>query len=165
MGARLFEHVLHNPAFAGGGEKDFVHKLLAGVREKRVERAHHVSRGDREPGSGIRKVDEAFERIAEVANALHVMAKRMGFRSSTHNQNITGTHAAIEAPIKHRPIDQASQAERDYHQYPGNYYNSAGNIVGVHKVKRSGEQKPSRQAGLKGEALFVQVSAQARRSI
>jgi hypothetical protein len=57
--ARLLQHILHDPALAGRGEEDLIHKLLAGVLEERIERAHHVAggaakRGNRKPGKSMK---------------------------------------------------------------------------------------------------------------
>ncbi len=90
------------------------------------------------------KLDEAFEGVAEVANALQVMAEGMRFRAGAHNQDIARTHAALKAAVEHNPINQAAQAEGDDHQAQRNDDDAARDIVGVNEVKGSGEQESRR---------------------
>jgi hypothetical protein len=51
VGAGLVKHILHDPAFAGSGEEDLVHKLLARMLEERIERTHDIAGGGRKRGT------------------------------------------------------------------------------------------------------------------
>ena len=79
MHARFFEYVLNHAALAGSGEKNLVDELLACVLEERVEGADDIpARGHHVRGSAG-ELDKAFERVAEVTNAIEVMAQGMCF--------------------------------------------------------------------------------------
>ena len=49
--AGLFENILHELALARRGEENLIHKLLARMLEKRLERADHVAGFRRESGA------------------------------------------------------------------------------------------------------------------
>src|ERR1700719_4967102 len=94
-----------------------------------------------------------------MTNALHVMTKGMSFRSCTHDKNVAGAHAALEAPIKHHSIDETPKAERHHHQAQGNGNYAAGNVIGVKYIESAREQKTGSKASLNREPLLVQVTA------
>src|SRR5271157_5980952 len=64
--ARLLEDILHDSALARGGKEDFIHKLLADMLEKRIQRSDHIAGTGRQPRSCPGKLDESLERVTEM---------------------------------------------------------------------------------------------------
>src|ERR1700735_1386342 len=85
VNARLIKHVLNDAPFAGRCEENLIHKLLAGVLEKRFEIPHHVARSRSKPRVIARGIDKSLEGIAEMPNALKVMTKGMRLRAGPYD--------------------------------------------------------------------------------
>ena len=162
---RFLEHILHDAALAGRGEEDLVDKLLAGMRKEGVEVADDISGSGCKSRGCTEEIDEAFEGIAEVANALHMVAQSVGLRTGAHDEDIAGTHASFKATVEQNPINQAAQAEGNNHQAQRNDDDSARDVVEVNEVQSSREQKKRGEAGLNGKPLLMEITAEAGRPI
>ena len=159
--ASLNQHVLNDLPLAGRGEEDLVHKVLAGVLEQSIESAHHFARGYGKAALRAGKIDEALERVAQVANALQVMAQRVGLGAGAHDENIARADAAVELAIEKNAIGKAAKAQGHGHQSDGDEHNAPRNVVGVHQVERAGEQKAGGEAGLHAQPLLMEIAGEA----
>ena len=61
------------------------------------------------------EINEAFECVAEMADALQVMAKRMGLWSGAYDEHIARAHAALETAVEQQAIG-SRRRQSDGHQ-------------------------------------------------
>ena len=78
-----------------------------------------------------------------------MVAKGLRLRSGADNEYVARIQAAVEAPIEKHAIDEPPQTQRDGDQQHRADHDTARNIVGVHQVKRAGEQQARGEAGLR----------------
>ena len=115
--AGLFEHVLHEFAFARRGEENLIYKHRARMLKESINGADNFSGGRRETGRSSGKVNESFEGVTEMADALKVMAQGVRLRPGADDEHIAGAHAAVVTVIEKEPIHEPAQAEKERHQY------------------------------------------------
>ena len=137
----LIEDILHDAAFAGSGEEYLIYKMLAGVLEERIQRANYIAGGRCKAGTGIGKIDKAFEGIAKMPDALQVMAECMRLRPGAQDEHVASAHATVESPVDHHPVNQPPQAERNGHQTHRDQYDAAGNILRMNQIECARQQE------------------------
>src|ERR1700734_3114442 len=134
LNARLLEHILDDPSFAGGGEEDFVNELFAGVLKKRIERPNDIGRVDDGSWVDTGKFDKALERVSKVFDALEMMPQRVSLGSGADNQDVARVETEIESAIEPEPIDQAPDTKSEGHQAHGADHDRARNVVGMDQI-------------------------------
>jgi hypothetical protein len=96
MCAGLLQNALHHTALLTGRSEEYlIHKMLAGILEKRIERSYHIAGRAGNKVAGARESDEAFECEAKMADALQVIAERMGLWSGANYEYIASAYAAM----------------------------------------------------------------------
>ena len=141
VSAGLLQHLLHDVPFAGRGEKNLVDKLLAGILEERIERTHDIARRQRRARSGTRKIDKALEGVSQMPDAVEMVAQGLRLRSGADNEHVARIQPPVEAPIEKYAKDEPPQAQSDCDQEHRADHNAARDVVGMHQVKRAGEQQ------------------------
>ena len=152
-------------ALAGRGKEDLVHKLLAGLLEQGLERAYDSPEAAVKRGIGAGKIDESLECVAQMPDALQMMAQRMRLRAGADDQHVARAHAAVEAAVQQDAVNQPAQAQRNGHQTHRDQHDAARNIVGVNQIKGAGEQQAGGEAGLHAQPLLMQKIGEPRGSI
>jgi hypothetical protein len=115
--------------------------------------------------AGARESDEAFECEAKMADALQVIAERMGLWSGANYEYIASAYAAFEIMVEQYAVSKPPQTEPDGDQPDGDHHDAAGNVFGVKQKQRAGQQQPGCKAGLNTEPLLMQDVAQVGRRI
>ncbi len=94
--------------------------------------------------TGAGKINESLEGVAQVPDALQVMAKRMRLRSGAHDEHVARAHSTVETPVDEGAVNQPAHTQRDGNQAYRDQYDAAGNFFGVNQVKRAGKKQGRR---------------------
>ena len=94
-----------------------------------------------------------------------MVAQGVRFRSGADDEHVARIQTAVEAPIEEHAIDEPPQAQGDGDQAHRADHDAARNVVGMHQVKRAGEQQARSETGLRAEALLVQKIGEALRRV
>lgn len=79
--------------------------------KERVEGADDIpARGHHVRGSAG-ELDKAFERVAEVTNAIEVMTQGMCFCARSDDEDVAGILSSFKSAIHQGPIDEAAKAQ------------------------------------------------------
>src|ERR1035438_628817 len=97
--AGLFEYILNNAALAGSGEKYLVDELLTGVLEERIESPNHIATRRHHLRQSAGEFNEALEGVSEVADALNMMAQRVGFSAGADDKHVACVLAAVKTAV------------------------------------------------------------------
>ena len=146
--ARFLEHVLNDPALTLRGEQYLVNELLASMLEERVERANDIARAGHDARRCSRKLDESFECVPEVANALEVMTQGVCFRSGAHDEYVTGVLSPVESAIKHAAVNESSADSKKSDHAKREQDDATGDVFCANKVERSCQQQARSEANL-----------------
>jgi hypothetical protein len=101
MGPCLLQNVLHHASLLTGRSKEYlIHKMFAGILEKRIESSYYIAGCAGKNGAGARESDEAFECEAKMADALQVIAERMSLWSGANYEYVASAYAAFEIMVE-----------------------------------------------------------------
>ncbi len=81
------------------------------------------------------------------------------------NQPVPGVLPALESAVHHHAADKAARAQRSRHHEERQPDDVAGNVLGAHQVKGTGQQEARRKADFNCEPLFVQEVTDAGRAM
>ena len=95
-----------------------------------------------------------------MADALQVIAERIGLWSGANYEYVASANAAFEIVVEQKAVSKSAQAETDGDQPKGDHHDVAGNVFGVKQKQRASQQQPGCKAGLHAESLFMQDIAQ-----
>ncbi len=74
-------------------------------------------------------------------DAVEMVAQGLRLGSGADDEYVARVQTAVEAPIEKHAKDEPTQAQGDGDQQHGADHDAARNIVGMHQVKRAGEQQ------------------------
>ena len=87
--------------------------MLAGALEEGIERTDDVVGRSRHVACRTGKVDEAFEGVPEMLDAVEMVAKSLGLGPGADDEHVARVQTAVEAPIEEYAIDQPAQTQRN----------------------------------------------------
>ncbi len=115
--------------------------MLAGVLEEGIERTDDVLLNSCDVGYRAGKLDEAFEGISQMFDAVEMVAKSLCLHAGADYEHVARIQTAVETPIEEYAIDQPAQTQGNGDQKNGGDHDDAGNIVGVRDVERPRQQQ------------------------
>ena len=109
--------------------------------------------------------NESLECVAQVANLLQVLTKRIRLWPRADDEHIARIQPAIEALVKQNAINEAAQSHADGHQADRFKHDAAGNGFSSDQIERAGEEQAGGQAGLGAHSLFVEKICHVHRRV
>jgi len=139
VGSGLLQHVLDDTALlTGRGEEYFVHKMLAGMLEKRFEGAYHVAGEIAEAGAAAGKRDKALEVVAKMPYTIQMIAERVRLSSGSNDEYVAAAYAAFKAMVKQEAVAEPAKAEPNGDKQDRDNHDAAGNIFRVNQEECAG---------------------------
>ena len=163
--ACLREDIADHATLTGRREEDFVDEVFARVLKEGIEGTNDVCRSGGRGSGGVGYGDEAFEGVAEVADAFKVMAEGVCLWAGADDENVTIADAAIESAVNEKAINEPAEAEGYCNECNGDDNDGAGDVRSADQVESGGEEKGGGEASLEAELLLVKDAADADRSV